>query len=117
MKKVINMAIAATLLALASGSAGAYPDKQFAESGSQPAPAARMSKIPARFQAGGLECNDAFFTANCRTKRHCLRGCDAIFEVETLVCAATSPTFAGCFGAASARWRICINECEEEFPF
>ncbi|MDP2258259.1 MAG: hypothetical protein Q8J89_00905 [Caulobacter sp.] len=117
MKKAIKLAIAATLLALASGSAVAHRGKQFAEPGSQPAPVAKMSKLPARFQAGGLECSDAFFAAGCRTKRHCLRGCDAIFEVETMICAAVSPNFAACFGAASGRWKACVNECEEEFPF
>lgn len=116
-KNLIALAIAAAVLASASGSANAHLDERIAASASRSAPAAPMSKIPARFQAGGLQCSDAFFYGRCRTKQHCLRGCDAIFEVETIICAATSSTFAGCFAAASTRWRMCITECEEEFPF
>lgn len=110
MKKIIALALAAAVFAPVSGSANPRRDEPIARS-------SPMSRIQVRFQARGPVCDVASFAAGCRTRRHCVRGCDAIFEVETLICAAASSSFAPCFAGASRRWRNCIAECEEEFPY
>lgn len=113
MTKFIVMALAVAVLASASGSANAHRDAHTARS----APAAPMSKIPARFQAGGLECSDAYAGGTCPGLQRCLRGCEAIFDLESTACVLLGAAlFSQCFSNASTRWTQCRRECVGEFP-
>lgn len=113
MKRIIALALAAAVLAPASGSANPHRDAQTARS----SPAAPMSKIPARFQGGGLECSDAYAGGSCPGLQRCLRGCEAMFDLESTACVLLGAAlFSQCFSNASTRWTQCRRECLGEFP-